>query len=86
MSILASGRGASPSDVLEAIVALWEANLGITIAIEQEESGIFFRDIKEGNYQLASQGWVADYLDPQDFLDLHFHSQSTINDTELLES
>ena len=81
VSILTPGAGASPSDVLEAIVALWEQDLGITVTIEQEESGIFFRDIKEGNYKIASQGWIADYQDPHNFLDLQFHSQSAINDT-----
>jgi oligopeptide transport system substrate-binding protein len=81
VSILTPGAGASPSDVLEAIVALWEQDLGITVTIEQEESGIFFRDIKEGNYKIASQGWIADYQDPHNFLDLQFHSQSPINDT-----
>ena len=82
VSILTPGAGASPSDVLEAIVALWEQDLGITVTIEQEESGIFFRDIKEGNYKIASQGWIADYQDPHNFLDLQFHSQSPINDTK----
>jgi oligopeptide transport system substrate-binding protein len=81
VSILSPGTGASPSDVLEAIVALWEQDLGITVTIEQEESGIFFRDIKEGNYKIASQGWIADYQDPHNFLDLQFHSESPINDT-----
>jgi len=82
VSILSPGAGASPSDVLEAIVALWEQDLGVSVTIEQEESGIFFRDIKEGNYQIASQGWIADYQDPHNFLDLQFHSQSPINDTK----
>jgi oligopeptide transport system substrate-binding protein len=86
VSILTPGAGASPSDVLEAIVALWEQDLGITVTIEQEESGIFFRDIKEGNFKIASQGWIADYQDPHNFLDLQFHSLSPINDTNYANS
>ena len=81
VAILTSGRGASPGPVLDAIIALWEENLGVTIAIEQEEFGVFQRDVKEGKYQLTSQGWIADYLDPQDFLDIHFHSESPNNET-----
>jgi oligopeptide transport system substrate-binding protein len=80
-TILASGAGASPGPVMDAIVALWEQELGAVIEIEQEETGIFFRDIKEGNYKIASQGWIADYQDPHNFLDLQFHSQSPLNDT-----
>lgn len=81
-TILAPGTGASPGPVLDAIVALWEQELGVVIEIEQEETGIFFRDIKEGNFQIASQGWIADYNDPHNFLDLQFHSQSPLNDTK----
>ncbi|HEV8574452.1 MAG TPA: peptide ABC transporter substrate-binding protein, partial [Dehalococcoidia bacterium] len=80
-TILASGAGASPGPVLDAIVALWEQELGAVIEIEQEETGLFFRDIKEGNFKISSQGWVADYQDPHNFLDLQFHSQSPLNDT-----
>jgi oligopeptide transport system substrate-binding protein len=81
VTLLASGRGASPGPVLEAIVALWEESLGVVIPIEQEEFGVFQRDIKQGTYQMASLGWIADYPDPQDFLDILFHSKSPNNDT-----
>ncbi len=81
VTLLSTGRGASPGPVLDAIVALWNQNLGLDITVEQEDFAVFIRDIKEGNYKMASQGWVADYLDPQDFLDIHFHSRSPNNET-----
>jgi ABC-type transport system substrate-binding protein len=80
--ILATGRGASPSDSLEAIVAMWQDNLGVTITIEQQDSGLFFQSVQEHEYQIASLGWIADYPDPQNFLDLKLHSQSPINDQQ----
>lgn len=80
--LLTPGRGASPSDVLEAIVALWEENLGVTIAIEQSEFGLFLRDIDEGNFQMFSLGWIADYPDPQNFLEIKLHSNSANNETK----
>lgn len=76
----ASGRGGSPSDFLEAIVALWEENLGVTVAIEQEDFGLFLRDLDEGTFQMFSLGWIADYPDPQNFLDIKFHSDSANNE------
>lgn len=79
--LLTPGRGASPSDVLEAIVALWEENLGVSIAIEQSEFGLFLRDIDEGNFQMFSLGWIADYPDPQNFLEIKLHSNSANNET-----
>ncbi len=31
-------------------------------------------------------GWIADYVDPQNFLDLKFHSQSGNNETKYLNT
>ncbi len=78
--LLTSGQGASPSDVLEAIVAMWEENLGVTVTIEQEEFGLFLRDLDQANFQMFSLGWIADYPDPQNFLDIKFHSDSSNNE------
>jgi len=80
--LLTPGRGASPSDVLEAVVALWEENLGITVTIEQEDFGQFLRDIDGGNFQMFSLGWIADYPDPQNFLDIKLHSESSNNEAK----
>ncbi len=81
LKILTSGQGAAPSDILQAVVAMWEENLGITIEIEQEDFGLFLRDLDEGNFDLFSLGWIADYPDPQNFLDIKFHSDSANNET-----
>ena len=84
--LLASGRGASPADALEAIVAMWEENLGVTVTIEQEEFGLFLRDLDGGNFQMFSLGWIADYPDPQNFLDIKFHSGSGNNETNYVNT
>jgi oligopeptide transport system substrate-binding protein len=81
VTLLTPGRGASPSDVLEAIVALWEENLGVSISIEQSDFGLFLTDIDEGNFQMFSLGWIADYPDPQNFLEIKLHSNSANNET-----
>lgn len=81
VTLLTPGRGASPSDFLEAIIALWEENLGVRIDIEQSEFGLFLRDIDEGNFQMFSLGWIADYPDPQNFLEIKLHSNSANNET-----
>ncbi len=80
--LLASGRGGSPSDILEAVVAMWEENLELpfTISIEQEQFALFLSDIDEGNFQMFSLGWIADYPDPQNFLDIKLHSKSADNE------
>ncbi len=80
-TILTSGQGAAPSDILQAITAMWTENLGIDIQIEQEDFGLFLSDIQEKNFEMFSLGWIADYPDPQNFLDIKFHSDSTNNES-----
>ncbi len=80
LSLLSSGRGASVGPIIEAIVAMWEQNLGVTVEVDQEEFGLFLRDLDDGNFKMFDLGWVADYVDPQNFLDIKFHSQSPNNE------
>jgi oligopeptide transport system substrate-binding protein len=75
MSVL---YGASP--VEEAMVAMWKQNLGIDVKVE------VIKELKEWetkrhdrSFQLFVSGWGADYLDPQNFLDILFQSQSQEN-------
>ena len=82
VTLLTSGQGAAPSEALAAVTALWEESLGVSIAIEQEEFGIFLRDIDQGNFSMFSLGWIADYPDPQNFLEIKLHSQSADNETK----
>ena len=82
VTLLTSGQGAAPSEALAAVTALWEEDLGVSIPIEQEEFGIFLRDIDQGNFKMFSLGWIADYPDPQNFLDIKLHSGSSNNETQ----
>ncbi len=70
-----SGREGQLPPVIEAIVAMYRDNLGLEIAVEQTE------DVLAGEPQFFSLGWIADYPDPEDFLDILFHSQSGLNRT-----
>ena len=81
ITLLSSGRGASVGPIIEAIVAMWEENLGVTVELSQEEFGLFLRDVDEGNFQMFDLGWIADYVDAQNFLDIKFHSASANNET-----
>jgi oligopeptide transport system substrate-binding protein len=82
VTLLTSGQGAAPSEALAAVTALWKDNLGVDIQIEQEELGIFLRDIDRGNFKMFSLGWIADYPDPQNFLEIKLHSNSPDNETK----
>lgn len=70
-----SGTGSAPSVVLQSIVQMWKDNLGVEVTLDSIDYVTFLDLIKKGQFQMFSLGWIADYPDPEDFLDLKFHSQ-----------
>ena len=65
---------------LEVIIAMWENTLGVEVEISQVEWATYLDDLDAKKMQAyAGLGWQADYPDPQDFLDILFHSESSIN-------
>src|SRR3970282_2904626 len=63
ISLLSSGRGASVGPIIEAIQAMWEQNLGVTVQVDQGELGLFLGDLDDGTFTMFDLGWVADYVD-----------------------
>ena len=76
-----SGAGATPGSVIEAIQEMWRQNLGIEVEIQQVETANFFQELDRGLYQLFNIGWIVDYPDPENILDLKFYSGSRQNDS-----
>ncbi|TFG84624.1 MAG: peptide ABC transporter substrate-binding protein, partial [Spirochaetales bacterium] len=58
----------------------WKQNLGIEIALTNQEWGTFL-DTRQNShdFQICRAGWVGDYLDPNTFLDM-FLTGSGLND------
>jgi oligopeptide transport system substrate-binding protein len=51
------------------------------VEIEVLEWDNFLDELRELKLQVFETGWVADYPDPENFLDILFHSQSAENHT-----
>jgi ABC-type transport system substrate-binding protein len=81
ITLAESGAGATVGPTTEAIVQMWRDNLGVDVKIQQAESGTFFSDIDQGRYAMFHLGWIMDYPDPENVLDLLFHSESKQNST-----
>ena len=79
LSVSGSFGAALPLD-LEVIIQAWE-NLGLRVEIQQTEYATFLQDVHENRFQMFQFGWIADYPDPQNFLDILFHSESENNHT-----
>ena len=73
--------GAAVPAYLEVILEQWNQELGISVDIQQTEWATFLQDVNDRKYQMFALGWVADYPDPENFLDLLFRTGSQNNNT-----
>ena len=81
VTITEVGGGANVGFDTQAMVEMWKENLGVEVEIEQTEAATFFEDLDSGRLQMFVTGWIMDYPDPEDILDIHFYSQSRLNNT-----
>jgi oligopeptide transport system substrate-binding protein len=68
------GVGGYISGILGGVIEEWRRNLGVEVTVRQLELQIFLYGLNQEKDQLFDTGWLADYPDPQDFLDLLFHT------------
>jgi oligopeptide transport system substrate-binding protein len=76
-----SGDGSAVGPMVEAVVESFKENLGVEINVEQTPWPEFLSGLNspEPPYQMYQLGWIADYPDPQNFLEVLFHSESAQN-------
>lgn len=84
ITINVPGGGGAADRQVSAIVEMYKQNLGVDVAIEQTDWATYLQDLRAHRYQMfgLTAGWIGDYPDPQDFLDILFHSGSRNNDME----
>ena len=74
------GTGGTIGLDLEVIIEMWKQELGVEVEIQQVEWATYLEDLDDQKFQAyAGLGWSADYPDPQDFLDILFHTESGMN-------
>ncbi|HEY7465234.1 MAG TPA: ABC transporter substrate-binding protein, partial [Dehalococcoidia bacterium] len=76
------GGGANAGITTQAIIEMWRTNLGVEVSIAQSEAASFFDDLDRGRLQMFDIGWIMDYPDPEDIIDLLFYSSSRQNNTK----
>ena len=82
ITITTSGSfGATVSLDMEVVLQMWEKNLGIEAEFQQTEFATFLKDLHKRRFQMFDIGWIADYPDPENFLDILFYSESSNNHT-----
>jgi len=81
ITLAESGTGATSGPGTSAIVEMWRTNLGVDVEVQQAEPATFFQDVDRGVHQMFTLGWIMDYPDEEDILNIHFDSESPNNNT-----
>jgi len=79
VTITIPGYGNNIPEYLGAIISDWRNNLGVEVSVRQLETDDFLYHFKEESDEMFMLGWVADYPDPDNFLNTLFHSNSENN-------
>ena len=79
ITLTVEGYGNSIPAYLGAIIQEWQQNLGVEISVRQLETENFIYNLKEEKDEMFTMGWIADYPDPHNFLDILFHTGSEVN-------
>jgi oligopeptide transport system substrate-binding protein len=53
-----------------AIQQMWNKELGIQISLQNKDWKVYLDDETTGNFEISRGGWIADYVDPNSFLDM----------------
>jgi oligopeptide transport system substrate-binding protein len=56
--------------VAVAIQEMWRSELGIKVALDNQEWKVFLKTTEMMDYEIARAGWIGDYNDPNTFLDM----------------
>jgi oligopeptide transport system substrate-binding protein len=79
ITLTVGGYGNSIPSYLGAIIQEWDQNLGVEISVRQLEPENFIYNLKQEKDEIFTMGWIADYPDPHNFLDILFYTGSEVN-------
>ncbi|MCD5324688.1 MULTISPECIES: peptide ABC transporter substrate-binding protein [Pontibacillus] len=57
--------------IAQAIQDMWKKNLGIDVTLNNNEWAVYIETLHQGNYQIGRMGWLGDFNDPINFLELY---------------
>ncbi|MCX8125878.1 MAG: peptide ABC transporter substrate-binding protein, partial [Dehalococcoidia bacterium] len=81
ITITLAGRGNLIPSYIGALIQQWRQNLGVEVRVRQLEPEVFYQPdvlLREKD-EMFTTGWMADYPDPQNFLELLFRTGAVNN-------
>ena len=67
--------------IAQAVQQDWREAFGLDIILEAIETKVYYSRIAKQDYQIASGSWLADYNDPESFLEVFKYKQASTNNT-----
>lgn len=80
--VIVIAGGGDLTEIDRAIYTQWQENLGVRIRYQSLGAGYTYAlpQVVEAGFGIYEYGWLADYPDPHNFLDVLFHTESPNND------
>ncbi|PLW82554.1 peptide ABC transporter substrate-binding protein [Kineobactrum sediminis] len=57
--------------VAVAVQQMWKDVLNITVTLSNQEWKVYLDSVSQMDFQIARRGWIGDYVDPNNFLDMY---------------
>lgn len=67
--------------IAEAIQDQWKKGLGVDAKIENQEMKVYLETLHEGKFQIGRLGWIADFNDPINYMEVYRDKDGGNNDT-----
>lgn len=61
--------------IYEALAYMWQDVLGVQVTGSNQDWNVFLSTRSDGDFEVARHGWIADYNDAVNFLDMYMTSQ-----------
>ena len=79
ITLTVDGYGNKIPSYLGAVIQEWQQNIGVEISVRQLEPENFLYNLKQEKDEMFMVGWIADYHDPHNFLDVLFYTGNENN-------
>jgi oligopeptide transport system substrate-binding protein len=70
-AVLVYNTSESHLKIAVALQQMWKDALNVDITLVNQEWKVYLDSIDQMDFQLARRGWIGDYVDPNNFLDLY---------------
>lgn len=68
--------------IAQAIQDMWKKELGVEVTLDNQEWAVYIDKLHKGDFQVGRMGWLGDFNDPINFLELFRDKDGGNNDTK----